>query len=94
MRKETAMMGYGGMGWGGMAWGGMIGMVLVWAVLIAAIVWAVTRLLPGRGKPSTDASRETAEEILDRRLAMGEIDIETYQTQRAALKQFRGQDQR
>ena len=46
------MMGYGGMGWGGMGWGGMIGMVLFWVVLIAAIVWAVSRLLPGRQAPT------------------------------------------
>jgi putative membrane protein len=85
------MMGYGGMGWGGMAWVGMIGMVLVWVILIAAVVWAVTRLLPGRTTRRAQGSGETPEEILDRRFAMGEIDIETYQTQRAALKQARGQ---
>jgi len=81
------MMGYGGMGWGGMGWGGMIGMVLFWVVLIAAIVWAVSRLLPGRqAPPSPSASgQETPEDILARRYARGEIDLETYQVQRAAL---------
>ncbi len=84
------MMGYGGMGWG---WGGMIGMVLLWVVLIALIVWAVTRLLPTRriegGNPQ--APHDTPEEILDRRFARGEVDLETYQAQRAALKSARGE---
>ncbi|MFZ2625737.1 putative membrane protein [Raineyella antarctica] len=83
------MMGYGG--WGGMGWGAMIGMVLVWIVLIALIAWAVTRLLPARrvegGSPQPP--QETPEEILDRRFARGEIDLETYQAQRAALASAR-----
>ena len=86
-------MGYGGMGWGGMGWGGMIGMVLFWVVLIAGIVWAVTRLLPGRqaqSRPSA-SGQETPEDILDRRYARGEIDLETYQAHRAALASARGE---
>lgn len=84
------MMGYGGMGWG-MGWGGMIGMVLLWVVLIALIVWAVTRLLPARrGGGYQQPGQETPEEILDRRFARGEIDLETYQAQRAALATARG----
>lgn len=83
------MMGYGG--WGGMGWGGMIGMVLIWVVLIALIVWAVTRLLPARrvegGSPQPP--QETPEEILDRRFARGEIDLETYQAQRDVLASAR-----
>jgi len=81
------MMGYDGMGWGGMGFGGMIAMILFWVVLIAAIVWAVSRLLPGRQAPSgaPSSGQETPEDILDRRYARGEIDLETYQAQRAAL---------
>lgn len=81
------MMGYGGMGWGGMGWGGMIGMLLFWVVLVAAIVWAVSRLLPGRQAPASPPSsrQEMPEDILDRRYARGEIDLETYQAQRAVL---------
>ena len=84
------MMGYGG--FGGMGWGGMLGMVLLWAVLIGLVVWAVTRLLPTR--PYGDGMQpgpETPEEILDRRFARGEIDVETYQVQRAALASARGE---
>ena len=90
------MMGYGGMGWAGMGWGGMIGMVVFWVVLIAAIVWAVTRLLPGRpvSGGTAQAGQETPEDILDRRYARGEIDLETYQTQRAALASARGESLR
>jgi putative membrane protein len=87
------MMGHGGMGWGGMGVGGMIGMVVFWLVLIALIVWAVSRLLPGRHVPTDrpQPGQETAEEILDRRFARGEVDLETYQVQRAALASARGE---
>ncbi len=89
------MMGYGGMGWGGMPFGGMIGMVLLWAALIAAIVWVVVRLLPGRqAAQGPRSAQESPEEILDRRFARGEIDLETYQAQRSALASARGQDLR
>lgn len=90
------MMGYGGMGWGGMGWGGMVGMLLFWVILIAGIVWAVSRLLPGRGAPSSSSAsgQEKAEDILDRRYARGEIDLETYQAQRDALASARGGDLR
>jgi len=86
------MMGsYGG----GMGWAGWLGMGLFWLVLIAVIVLLVVRLLPGAGQGGPgrgDGTRpEAPEEILDRRFAQGEIDVETYQKQRAALVQARGQ---
>lgn len=78
--------GWGGMGWG-MGWGAMIAMAVFWIVLIALIIWAVTRLLPARRAEggSPQAAHETPEEILDRRFARGEIDLETYRTQRDML---------
>ena len=90
------MMGHGGMGWGDMGVGGMIGMVVIWLVLIAAIVWAVSRLLPGRHTHQSPSGpgQETPEEILDRRFARGEVDLETYQVQRAALASARGEAKR
>lgn len=90
------MMGYGGMGWGGMGWLGMIGMILLWVILIAAIVWGVSRLLPARrtGQAYEQPRQETAEEILDRRFARGEIDAETYQSLRATLAASRGEGRR
>jgi len=89
-------MGYGSYGWGGMGVGGMIGMVVFWLLLIAVIVWAVSRLLPGRQarQSQSEPGQETPEETLDRRFARGEIDLETYQVQRAALVSARGEGQR
>jgi putative membrane protein len=94
--KGTEMMGYGSYGWGGMGVGGMIGMVVFWLVLIAVIVWAVSRLLPGRqGRQGhSEPGQETPVEILDRRFARGEVDVETYQMQRPALVSARGEGQR
>ncbi len=84
------MMGYDG--FGGMGWGGMVGMLLLWAVLIVVVVWAVTRLLPARRDGGiAQAGQETPEEILDRRFARGEIVVETYHAQRAALASARGE---
>jgi len=53
----------------------------------------VTRLLPTRRIEGghQQAPHETPEEILDRRFARGEVDLETYQAQRAALKSARGE---
>lgn len=77
------------MGWygGGMGLGAWMFMGTFWLVLLGVIIWLVVRLLPGR--PSGPPARESAEEILDKRFARGEIDLETYQTQRASLAQAR-----
>jgi putative membrane protein len=76
-----------------MGWGGMIGMILFWVVLVAAIVWAVSRLLPGRQAPSSPSAsgQEKPEDILARRYARGEIDLETYQAQRDVLASGRNE---
>ncbi len=83
------------MGWygTGMGWGAWLGMGLFWLVLVGVILYAVVRLLPsGRsGRDRDDRDPESPEAILDRRFARGEIDIETYQAQRAALRQARGE---
>jgi len=84
------------MGWygGGMGAGAWMVMGLFWLVLLGLIIWAVVRLLPGRdggaGHSGSGVAGETPEEILDRRFARGEIDLETYQAQRAALVSARG----
>jgi putative membrane protein len=80
------------MGWygGGMGPGPWMFMGLFWLLLIGMIIWAVVRLLPvrdGGGRREV----ETPEEILDRRFARGELDLETYQVQRAALASARGE---
>ena len=75
-------MGWYGGGMGGLMW---LGMGLFWLILLGLIVWLVIRLLPGSSEPATRAPGESAVEILDRRMANGEIDIDTWQAQRAAL---------
>ena len=86
-------------GWyDGMNGGWWILMVVFWVGLIAAIVWAGARLFarPGTGGSAVggtgDNSVGTGErpgEILDRRLASGEIDAETYDTLREKLRAAR-----
>ena len=75
------------MGWygGGMGWGAWLGMGLFWLVLLGLIVWLVVWLLPGSGGGTTRSADEPAVEVLDRRMASGDIDLETWRAQRAAL---------
>ncbi|MEP7193064.1 MAG: hypothetical protein ABI903_09390 [Actinomycetota bacterium] len=81
------MMGwYGG---GGMGSFGFVGVGVFWLVLILLVIWLVVRLLPGSGSATT-RSTESALEILDRRLANGQIDVEPWQAQRAAILTARG----
>lgn len=85
------MMGWYGGGMGPLAW---LLMGAFWAALLVLIVWLVTRLLPGGGETAPPARRETPEEILDRRFALGEIDEPTYTAQRTALAAARARDGR
>jgi putative membrane protein len=80
------------MGWygGGMGWGAWLAMGVFWLVLLGLIVWLVVRLLPGSDGGTARTTGDSALEILDRRLASGEIDLETWQAQRAALVAARG----
>lgn len=73
--------------YGGMGGGWWVLMALFWVVLVIAIVWAMARLFP-RGAGS-EREPEDARAILDRRLAHGEIDPETYATLRDALRDAR-----
>ena len=81
------------MGWygGGMGWGAWLAMGLFWFILLGLIVWLVARLLPGSSGGTARDSGESALEILDRRLASGEIDLVVWQAQRAALVTARGE---
>lgn len=76
------MMGWYGMGTG---WGSWLGMGLFWLVLLGVILYAVVRLLPSGRSSDGGRGAESPAEILDRRFARGEIDVETYQAQRAIL---------
>jgi putative membrane protein len=75
----------------GMGAGGWLLMSVFWVVLIAVVVWAIASLFPrvGGGR-SADSLAERPEEILDRRLARGEIDAATYDTLRTTLRDARG----
>lgn len=89
------MDGYGG----GSSFAPVMWMVmgLFWIVLIALVVFLVIRLLPGSGTAHAtspapqpvSAIPETPEQILDRLLALGEIDEQTYRTRRTALAEMR-----
>ena len=64
----------------GMGAAGWLLMALFWIALVALVVFAVMRMFP-RTEP-TPESRERPEEpreILKRRLASGEIDVDTYE---------------
>jgi putative membrane protein len=83
-----AMMGYG---WGMGPWGWVF-MGLFWLLIIGVIVWAVVGLLPGARTAGVSAGssggrkrHESAAEILDRRFASGEIDVDQYRRTRDEL---------
>ncbi|MEN8142628.1 MAG: SHOCT domain-containing protein [Thermodesulfobacteriota bacterium] len=67
------MFGDYGMGMGG---GGMIFMALFWVVIIVGIIYLI-KLLTDKGRSS--AQMETAEEILKKRYAKGEISREEFE---------------
>ena len=79
---------FGGFGMGA---GGWVLMSVFWIVLVAVIVWAIVRLVSSRTDDVREPRRAVAEppeaphEILDRRLASGEIDVETYEELRSKL---------
>lgn len=89
------------MGWYGSGTSGAPGvfMGLFWIVLVAAIIWFVVRLLPAGARAGAASGVPAGAvgsvvpsplEVLDARLARGEIDLETYQAHRAALVAARG----
>ncbi|OFW71384.1 MAG: hypothetical protein A2Y55_05655 [Actinobacteria bacterium RBG_16_68_12] len=80
-------------GWDGMGVAGWFLMTVFWVALIAAIVWAVANLFPGRGsyEPTSAERPERPDEILDRRLARGEIDSSTYDELRTKLRAARAE---
>ena len=80
------------MNWsGGMGAAGWVLMSVFWVVLIAAIVWAMAALFGGNERSSRAAIADRPEEILDRRLASGEITHDTYDTLRAKLQAARAE---
>jgi uncharacterized membrane protein len=65
---------------------GWVAMALLWIVFLVAIVWFIARLTPSAARDDGWSRRlEDPREILDRRLAGGEIDIPTHEQLRAKL---------
>ena len=58
---------------------GWLLMVGFWVGLVAVVLWAVSRLFPAADR------RRDVEDLLDHRLATGEIDTETYRRTRERL---------
>ena len=63
--------------------GAWIFMGVFWVALLVVIVWVLSNVF-GRGGSSE--ARERPEEILDRRLAAGEIDVAIYDELKAKLR--------
>lgn len=89
------MMGYGY----GMGAGGWIAMTVFWVALITLIIWILSRGLatasgwgadirPRRGGVR-DGAADSAEDILERRFAAGELDEHTYRSMLATLRSSR-----
>ena len=79
------MMGWNnGSGMGSLGW---LGMGVFWLILLGLIVWLVVRLLPdsSNGNSAARSTDDSALDILDRRLANGQLDLPSWQAQRAAL---------
>lgn len=72
-----------------MGGGGMFGFgMLIWIVILGVIVWAVVRAT-SRTSPSIGtgpASSQSAREILDARLARGEVTLEEYKKLRESIE--------
>lgn len=76
------------MGWstGGMDAGVMVMMMFALAALIGTAVWAAAALTRPRQPPAVSSpDRESAQDVLDRRLAVGEITADEYLAVRSAL---------
>jgi len=65
----------------------MIGMILFWALVVVALVWLIRSgpELFGSRLSERAQTRPDALEILERRLAEGEISIEEYRERRSVL---------
>jgi putative membrane protein len=74
-------------------------MGVFWIALLGLIAFLIVRLLPRSGDgtghrsasnaPVDRVGNESAEQVLDRLFAMGEIDEQTYRSRRTALAEMR-----
>jgi putative membrane protein len=70
----------------GTNWVAMGFMMVMLLVVVALVVFAVTQWSRGASTPRSDTHpARTARDLLDERLARGEIDVDEYQQRRHAL---------
>ena len=75
--------GWGNYGMGGYGFGWLF-MILFWALVILGIIYLVKVLAGGSGKSPT---QETAEDILKKRFARGELSREEFEEAMKVLRQ-------
>lgn len=90
-KRVMAVMGGWDWGWGWGAWLGMSVMMLLSLGLVIAAIVALSRYLGGTphgGPPASSSDRQppSAKELLDERLARGEIDEDEYTRRRQLLR--------
>lgn len=73
---------YGSAGWVPMAFG----MVIFWLLVIGLGIAMTWILVGGRPGGTTRDVRRNAQDLLDERLARGELDVEEYRARRRALE--------
>ena len=74
----------------GMGAGGWVLMSVFWVALVAAIVWAAAALSSRTARAGTAVGvLDPPEDVLDWRLASGEIDVDTYEVLRGRLRDSR-----
>jgi putative membrane protein len=88
---ELRPRGEGGaeMMWTAAPWWHWLGMASFWLVILLTAIWAASRLFPGGPTAGPDAR-----ELLDQRLARGELGIEEYRRLRDELFVPGGQEPR
>lgn len=59
---------------------------LFWLLVLGLLAFLALRYLPAGGQRAPRPQGESPLDILDRRFALGEVDLKTYQAQRAALE--------
>ncbi|GBE00444.1 hypothetical protein BMS3Abin07_02495 [bacterium BMS3Abin07] len=76
------MGNFGGMGYGGFGFGSIF-MILFWVILIIVAVYLVKMYF---GKTRQEPGHETAEDVLKRRYAAGDISKEEFNERMEVLK--------